>query len=235
MSFEPDPLQRLLLWRLAVSDEGGEFLKELDAKSLDATRRRALIREGLVEDQPRKIGGKGRALSYLELTDKGWAWCQGHLGEAFKFRGAPPKLAGIVLERLLALLKDYFESQNQTSSFGEFVLQARSKRAMTASPSEASARDGHSNGVADQIRHACLDLAQGRENARVRLADLRRRLAAVDRRTLDQALLQMERAGELSLYELNDPREIGDTDRDAVLRTAAGNERHVVYFGGLAS
>lgn len=237
MSFTPDSLQRLLLWRLAVSEEGGEFLKNIEVSSLSPARRSPLVREGLIEEQRHKISETGRALSYLELTDKGWAWCQNHLAESFQIRRQTPRLAAIVLERLLALMKDYFDSESGVGSFGEFVLQARSGRSTVApTGSVPASSDAERNGdVAREIRHACLELGQGRTNTRVRLADLRRSLTSVSRKALDDALLTMERAGELSLYSLDDPREITATDRDAALRTAAGSERHIVYFGGSGS
>jgi hypothetical protein len=234
MSFEPDASQRLLLWRLAVSDQGAEFLKEPDLKGLDAKRRQILIREGLIVDEPRKIGGKGKALSYLKLTDKGWAWCQAHLGETFKFPGKTPKLAGVVLERMLGLLQRYFEVQDHTTSFGEFVLQSHAPKPTAHAAGDANGKDARANGIASQVRAACHALADGRENTRIRLADLRHRVRA-ERQQLDEALLDMERSGELSLYELNDPRDIQEADREAALRTSAGNPRHVVYFGGQAS
>jgi hypothetical protein len=194
-----------------------------------------LIREGLIVDEPRKVGGKGRALSYLILTDKGWAWCQDHLSEGFKFRGTTPKLAGVVLERLLGLLQKYFETQDHTTSFGEFVLQSRSQKPDNGpARGDGTSSEGPTNGVAGQVREACRALANGRTNSRIRLADLRQRVR-VERTNLDETLLNMERSGELSLYELNDPREIQDSDRDAALRNSAGNPRHVVYFGGQAS
>lgn len=235
MSFVPDASQRLLLWRLAVSEEGKEFVKDIETKSFTAAKRQPLAREGLIVESKLKFGGKGRALPHLELTDKGWAWCQSHLGEPFKFRGPTPKLAGVVLERLLGLLQRYFEAQDQTASFGEFVLQSRSqKRAAEPASGHGYDRDGQSDRIASQVRKACRDLANGRDNSRIRLSELRDRVR-VERHVLDQTLFDMERSGELSLYELNDPREIQDSDRDAALRTSTGNPRHVVYFGGQAS
>ncbi|MGC1272816.1 MAG: hypothetical protein WBC44_03850 [Planctomycetaceae bacterium] len=135
----------------------------------------------------------------------------------------------------MALLQHYFQAQDHTTSFGEFVLQSRSQQtsAENASDFEESS-NGKSNGVASQVREVCRVLANGRDNTRIRIADLRDRIG-VERNVLDATLLDMERSGELSLYELNDPREIQDSDRDAALQTSSGNPRHVVYFGGQAS
>lgn len=79
-----------------------------------------------------------------------------------------------------------------------------------------------------------MELTDGRMNAHVRLADLRERVSA-DRSRLDETLLALEKSGELSLLPLDDPRAIGQRDTDAVLYTAAGNPRHIIYYQGSPS
>ena len=225
MSSKLDAAHRVLLWRLALGETGGEFLKDLEAKT-DTSVRKALVAAGLIEEPKRKIGGKGAALIYLELTDKGWAWCQSNLGEPLGFRGRPSTMAGVVLERLLRLVQDFLASGTQTRSFGQFVQQARRTRLAAANAGEPPV------GLPQQIAAACRTLAGGKENVRVRLADLRERLPNIAPDSLDAALLQMETDRTLSLYALDDPREITAADRRAVLRTATGHERHILYFGG---
>ena len=228
MSFEPDPLQRLLFWRLAVTEDGGEFLKEIKPTP-DAGKRRPLSREGYLVEEKRRPPKGGRPVTYLELTEKGWAWCQNNL-EAELSRSA---LSTFVLQRLLRLLKSYFENQTNTASLGQFIQQARAKHeAPAAAPAEGN---GHAGDLEQTIRSACLELGQGRENVRIRLADLRSRLREVSESALDGTLLEMERAGQLSLYGLDNPQEIRPEDRQAVIRTATGHERHILYFGGRAS
>lgn len=233
MNFEPDSLQRLLLWRLAVGEQEGEFVKNIEA-AIPAPRRSQLVREGFVDEQKRKIDGKGRPVLFLELTDKGWAWCQSHLDDAVRSKGKTPKLAAVVLERLLLLMKSYFEDQSQTASFGQFVQQAR--RAVSTSQSErAIDPDGRPGDLPEQIERICDELSSGRENVRVRLAELRRHLNGRPKSEVDEVLLKMEREGKLSLYRLDDPREIQNDDREAVLLTSTGNERHILYLGGKSS
>lgn len=228
MSFEPDPLQRLLFWRLAVTEEGGEFLKEIKPTP-DAGKRRPLVREGYLVEEKRRPPQGGRPVTYLELTEKGWAWCQNNL-EAELSRSA---LSAFVLQRLLGLLKSYFENQTHTVSLGQFIQQARTRReASAAAPVEGN---GYAGELEQTIRSACLDLGHGRENVRIRLADLRSRLRDVPESALDGKLLEMEREGKLSLYGLDNPQEIRSEDRQAAIRTATGHERHIVYFGGRAS
>ncbi len=226
MSFHPDPMQQLVLWRLAVSDEGGEFLKDFES-DIKPTKRNPLEREQLIDVEKRTSPKTGRAATYLKLTDKGWAWCQNHLGEEFKSRSL---LSTPILQRLLGLMRVHFEGSEHATSFGQFVSQARRQASATK-----SSGNGHTSAdadLADIIRRTCRELANGQSNVRVRLADLRGRLPESSRSAVDQKLLEMEQAGELSLYRLDNPQEIQDADRDAVLHTATGNERHIVYFGG---
>jgi flavin-dependent dehydrogenase len=101
-------------------------------------------------------------------------------------------------------------------------------------PGATSGTDGDNN-VADRLTTAYFALTNGQTNVRVRIADLRRYLASISRAAFDQALLDMASSGKAALYRLDNPAEIHQEDRDAVLRTPAGEERHVVYLGGSGS
>ena len=72
----------------------------------------------------------------------------------------------------------------------------------------------------------------GRDNVRVRLADLRGLLSEFTRNEIDEALLGLAMSGRAALYRLDNPQEIDPRDRAAVLLTPSGEERHVVYLGG---
>ena len=85
------------------------------------------------------------------------------------------------------------------------------------------------------MTRAYFSLSKGQTNVRVRIADLRHLLASIPRLKLDQALLDMASSGKASLYRLDNPAEIHAEDRDAVLLTPSGEERHVVYLGGRGS
>lgn len=84
------------------------------------------------------------------------------------------------------------------------------------------------------IANACQKLGNGRENVRIRLAELRAELNS-PRAELDAALRAMERDGSLSLYPLDNPQEITAADREAAIVTFTGHKRHILYFGGRAS
>lgn len=228
MSYELDSMQRLLLWRLAVSDDG-EFKKDVDF--VTAAKRKALAREGYIAEGKRKDPNSGRDNIFLSLEDKGWSWCQEHMTDEFK---STSKKATNVLELLLKRLAIYFQSQDHTRSFGQFILQTRqTKTEQVETPPQAEPPSSIPVPLEDSIRAACLQLGNGQRNVRVRLADLRPKLA-VAHAVLDEKLLEMERSGELSLYPLDNPQEIGPADREAALRTQTGHERHIVYFSGKA-
>jgi hypothetical protein len=226
MSFEPEGLHQLVLWRLAVSEDGGAFLKDIESTSITPGKRQPLVRDGLIVEEKRKLPRTGRSALYLLLTDKGWTWCQNNLDREIKSRSL---LSTPILRRLLIVLKTYFENQGSVVSFGQLIQQARPRKAISV------IRTDPPLDLEEAIARACLDLADGRDNVRVRLADLRDRLRGVPKDTLDQKLLEMEQQGKLSLYRLDNPQDIFAEDRAAVLHTATGNERHIVYFGGKGS
>lgn len=74
MSPELEPMQRLVLWLLAVSPGGGMLLKDMSVKLVPVGKRKILATQGLTRETGRPI--------YLELTDLGWLWCQEHLTES---------------------------------------------------------------------------------------------------------------------------------------------------------
>jgi hypothetical protein len=229
MNSDYEPLQKLLLWRLAMSDDG-EFLKDIKT-SLAAAKRKALIRDGLIAEQRRKHPNSGRAATFLTLEDRGWTWCQTHLTDDLRTRSTQTTP---ILERLLKLLASYFERQDETTSLGQLVLQARRPPSAGAPAHPGNASPVTASEIRESIAAACLEFGKGERNIRVRLSQLRERLGdQVSRAQLDETLLEMERRGELALYPLENPLEIGPADRAAVLRTGPGLERHLVYFIGL--
>jgi hypothetical protein len=80
-----------------------------------------------------------------------------------------------------------------------------------------------------RIRQAYLDLTGGRLNARALLADIRAKLADVDRATLDDALKRMQREEEASLYQLDNKAEVTNADRAAAIYFG-GDPRHILWI-----
>jgi hypothetical protein len=216
MSHEIKPLEALFLWRLAVGG-GGDWLKDIKPDPQSPARKK-LETNGLIEQVKQKPpSGRGTAL-YVSLTDRGWGWLGSHLDSELKSRTP----AGTeVLQRLLLRLK-LFLDQKQLS-LSDLI-----------SPSAIPGNDG-GNDVEDRLTMAYLALTNGQSNVRVRIADLRHHLSSISRVKFDQALLDMASSGKASLYRLDNPTEIRPEDRDAVLRTPSGEDRHIAYLGGRGS
>ncbi|AMV40828.1 hypothetical protein VT85_25570 [Planctomyces sp. SH-PL62] len=214
MDLEPKPIEALILWRLAAT--GGEgWLKDLTKPKLDADKRKRLEAAKLIESAMKKPP-TGRACLHVALTDKGWGWLGGHLDADLN---ASTPAGTEVLRLILLRLKGFLERREL--SIGELLADA-----------PAPPADGDAAALATAAYYA---ISGGRPNVRVRLADVRRRLPALSRAALDRALLELQTRGEATLYRLDDPREIGPDDREAVFRTPSGEERHIVYLGGRGS
>jgi len=228
MQNELDSQQRMLLWLLLVQPDGGMFLNDTGIKFSPASKRRSLVTWGFIEESKRrKQAGKGRAVAYVSLLDKGWEWCQDHLHEPVPALKHTRK----VLQGLLRILGNYFSQQDQCGSLGDLVNQAKKEPAN--SPIVPANVDMLS--LRERIREECRAITGGAEGVRIRLSDVRTRMTNVEAEQLNAMLLQMEREGSISLYRLDNPEEITDADKAAALVTVGGTENHILYEGGLHS
>lgn len=212
-----EPMDRLLLLRLAL--DGGEVRNTDFKPAMDKGHRDRLVKSGYLETPNKPPAEGGRKVMHLVVTEAGWGWLAQNLV------GGLPDRANTVkpLTRLLELLK--FDLDRRQTSLGEFIVAA------VKPPSSPPPRPP----LNQLIQEAYLSLSSGRENVRVRLADLRRKLADVPRSELDAALIDLANQGRLALYGLDDPLDIRPEDREAAIRTATGLERHIVYLGGGSS
>jgi hypothetical protein len=213
-----DPLptaEQRLLWMLVASPDGA-FEGDLKLSKAKPTRE-ALKRAGLIAAEKRvKSSRSKRKAIHLCLTDAGWAWCNRNMSWT-KPRGKSEQLLDALLRRLGAL----FERQGTAASLADFIIK-----------STLAARDA---GLDARIRAACLELGGGREAVRIRLADLRRRLADVPDDALSAGLRDLSRGGELTLYPLDDPRQVTPDDEAAAVHSSTGVPQHILYYGGIAS
>jgi hypothetical protein len=219
MTTKSEPLDRLILLRLAL--EGG-LVKNTDFKpELKKPDRDRLVAAGLMETEKRAPGAGGRKVLHLNLTERGWGWLVDHLA------GELPARANAVrpLQKLLGCLKAYLDDRGV--SLAEFLTRP--------STSESRLPLGEPEGDEQRIERAYYQLSGGRPNERVRLAALRAELPDIPRERLDVVLLAMATRGGVALYPLENPLEIGPQDREAVLRTPSGHERHLIYLGGTPS
>lgn len=214
------PAETLALWRLAV--DGGEAWSKDVRPELKRDSRDRLAAAGLIEAAKRRNPEGRGAPIHLTLADAGWAWIAANLDADLTSRS--PAAAGI-LARLLRALKRYMDR-------ADVPLADLLAPAPRSAPAPSPSSDGD---LAARVVSAYFAISGGQPNVRVRLADLRRRLEDVPREALDRELLDIQVRGEAALYRLNDPREITDEDREAVLRTPTGEERHIIYLGGRGS
>lgn len=237
MRYQPNPRQALCIFGMLFgrTEEEREPMQSKVKPELKPKDRRPLVEAGLLEAQKR-----GSA-THLVPTDAAWAWAGAHLDAEL----LQSKHATHVLHNVLGLLRTFLDQRELTladlalagAPSAERVNGAGALAASTASPgNEAAVRAGAGSEGAveplpERIRQALWELAGGRTKARVRLAALRERLEGVSRRELDALLLQMQDAGRLVLYPLDNPVELTAADRGAALLVGK-NPRHLVYLEG---
>lgn len=236
MRHQPNPRQALCIFAMLFgrTEDEREPMQSKVKPELKPKDRRPLVEAGLLEAQKR-----GRA-THLVPTDAAWAWAGAHLDVPLMQSAQ----ASRVLQNVLGLLRTFLDERELTladlalaGASGDRGGGADSDISRTASaavevPSRASAsRDRSGQLLPERIRQTLWELAGGRAKARVRLAELRERFGGVPRRELDSLLLEMQDAGRLVLYPLDNPVELTAADRGAALLVGR-NPRHLVYLEG---
>lgn len=213
------PKEVLLLWVLLFT--GAEpKISEL-RPNIGVDRRKKLERLGLIALEkrysPSKSGRKYPA-QHVTLTDKAWLWATEHLDAEFsRTSNAAPALHGLLLK-----LKAYLAANDMPLAA---LLSAGNKQRLNDDVSSVA------EPVDETIVAAYLALTHGKWHVRVRLAELRPRLAHIDRKRLDEALLRMQREDRLVLYPNDDSFDMTHEDEDAALYVGA-NPRHILYMRG---
>lgn len=210
------PAETLALWRLAV--DGGEAWNKDVRPGLRRDSRDRLAAAGLIEAAKRRAPEGRGAPIHLTLADAGWAWIAANLDAELSSRSP----AGVdILARLMRALGRYMARADVP--LADLLAPPPAAPALARAP----APDGD---LSARVSAAYFALSEGRPNSRVRLADLRRRLADVPREALDRELLRLDSSGVASLIWFDDPREVRPDDREAALLTPAGEERHIIYL-----
>ncbi len=221
MSDQLSIAEQRLLWQL-VANPGGEFESVLKPTKPKQTRE-SLAKAKLIEVEKRVRPSRSKRkvkATYLRLTDAGWAWCNGNMAW-HKPRGKAERFLNSLLQRLQVI----FERQSGVASLADFIV--------SSAPSENAAVPN--TNLDARIRAACLELGGGREAVRVRLADLRRRLADVPADELTTGVRELSRRGELTLYPLDDPRQVTPDDEAAAIHSSTDVPQHILYYGGIPS
>src|SRR5699024_4641154 len=207
MSFQPNPLQTLILWRLLMS-EGQAYLADIRPK-LKRRDRKALLEAGFIEEKWRRRPRGNRAI-YIYLTDRAWTWAGDHMGTALSHQSPA---AGPIFQSFLAKLGPVLKN-----------------RQITLAEILGSAQESFPSKDPEQrLREVCLRFSNGQGNVRIRLAQLREALEDIPRPELDKLLLKLQREGKLVLSPLDDAREISLADEQAAA-SVAGFKRHIIYL-----
>lgn len=236
MNDELTPIEFHTLWVLIASG-GGAFENTLKPKLAKATRD-ALQRKGLIEVEKRvkpSLSKRKTAALHLQLTEHGWKLC----GEQMTWPSPRIKSrADLCLSWLMPRLKAFFDRQVTAASLGDFINKSESSSATeTLHTAEvavpATLPASHTEQILNQrIRELCQELGTGR---RIRIADLRGRLPDFSHDDVTQALWQLDKSNELTLYPFDEPRQMTPEDEAAAVLSSTGIPQHILYFGGIAS
>ncbi len=206
----------LILWALLVRENASAFQNELKPEP-DKADRDALRTEGLITWEKR-----GRRI-WLEVTEKGWAWADQHLGADLP---ANSVAGSQILQAWLTRLQAFMAARSLALAN---ILGPQATPAPEDPPVGGPKSPADYRLVRRRIREAYLAISGGRLNRRVLLRDLRDKLEDIERGRLDAALNQMQREQEAALYQLDNHVEITDADRSAAMYF--GNEpRHILWI-----
>ncbi|KPA13282.1 hypothetical protein MHK_006507 [Candidatus Magnetomorum sp. HK-1] len=214
MNNTPQPLQVLFLWNLIFT--GGEgFKQDLKPELKPASKRKELIKWGLIQEEKRKTK-KGSQALYIQLTEKGWKWANDNITAEFSNRSTASAPA---LAALLSRLNNYLNQHHL--SLAEILGLLNSDPVANEPEIDLEQR----------IRDAYYQISDEKWNVRVHLHELRQSLPDISRESLDQKLLDMQKQEKLVLYNMDDVRNIRPEDEDAAI-DIAGFKRHILYMEG---
>lgn len=202
------PKQTLILWCL-LGCRGQAMQKDIVPK-VEKADREALVAGGYVTTAKGKRGA-----FRLEVTDKGWHWAGGHLGDPL------PKNYK-VLQDWLTLLHRQLGASGQT--LADFMAAAPEAQASAPSQHDMRAR----------IEKAYLAVTGGQKAESAPLAKVRVALGDLDRSLVDAALLSIvqgdrEGDGKARLGRIGDQKALTQGDRDAAFNPA-GEPFHLLWI-----
>ncbi len=211
-------LQTLILWALLAKAEGGSFQKDIRPE-VTKKDREALVKAGLITSEKR-----GPRI-WIEVTEKGWAWAGDNLDASLPKRS---NAGSIILQEWLTRLKAFMEARGL--ALADVLAPSPPPPSPNSHPVNLRPQGPVDyRTVRSRIRKAYLELSGGQFNTRTRLRDLRSKLLDVDRSTLDEALKQMQREQEASLYQIDNRIEITDADREAAIYFGS-EPRHLLWI-----
>ena len=192
----PTQINALVVLMAEARELTNNELKELAGFSLTGTDNKKLVDLGLVETDK-----SHRPFSH-HLTDKGWKVMREEIHTA-----QPPKAGGSAARSLFTLLSNLHRSLDRLHvSYADFFKQ-------TAAPVASTPADD----VEARIRSAYADLAPA-AGTWIGLADLRDRVADLDKRTVDDALRALLARPGVRIIPVANTKSLTDRDRAAALR-----------------
>ncbi|WP_326553321.1 hypothetical protein [Micromonospora sp. NBC_01813] len=217
----PDTAVLLVLMAEAREVSNPE-LKQRYGLTLDGVARRRLNDRKLVESWK-----DGRSFRHV-LTDGGWVWCTRQLSAD----GPPPRSGsgGIALYAVLAGLGRLMVRVDLSLAevFGATPAPAAPSGPEPA-PTSGSQAELDEAGVDARVRAAYRELTP-RPNGWVKLAQLREKLADLDRAEVDAALLRMVGQPGVSVVPESNQKALTAADRAAAVRVG-GQEKHLLAIG----
>lgn len=165
----------------------------------------------------------GRPMT-LELTEKGWRVCRTLFGADVPAR---PSGQGRALYTLMRALGRYFDQADLALVDVFAAMPPEPLAAAPAGSGSAPESAAPSSGDVEARIRAAYDRLAPRPGGWVGLAALRRDLAGVDRRTLDAALLRLQRAAGVSLIPEENQKTLTGEDRAAAVRIG-GEDNHLI-------
>lgn len=179
------------------------------------------VRDGLAKQGLLLLEKRGRGTAMV-ATDATWKWVAENLG--FRLARTQPRRA---LAAVMLRLREFLAASDLPLS--AFVRPAAP--AALAAIGAPAAPPPASEPLEAQIRRVYLARSGGALHVRVRLADLRADLPAVDRAELDAQILSLQREERAALFPLDNPRERGPEDERAAI-DLSGVKQHVLYLRG---
>lgn len=184
---------------------------------LSPAERKPLVEAGLI-----RLEKRGSA-SHIVLEDKAWDWAV----ENFDVELSVSKFAVPVLEQLLHKLNRYLNTHQVSLAD---VLSASEPADKPEKPTPKDTDGADPDDLVAKVRQAYFSIPDGEAGFRVRLHQLRKHLTRFSEQQANQALLSMQKQGEISLLAAEDLQEINADDESAAIDMGSGDKRYFVYM-----
>ncbi len=219
---ELKPAARLLLWRLAAAG-GGEWIGDI-RPAPSAAVRKELAEAGLAMTEARRHPATGRGGTWIELTEAGWDWASGNMGEDIGAASA----AGDTLTLMLRTLRQFLAQQRLTAAD---VFRRKAEEAEAVGEEELDEISDEDAMVLTPmvevaIVRAYLRITEEQPGVRVLLTHLRQ-CVELSRPELDAALRRLAAEDRIVLETLEED-ELSPEDHEAALTGPHGEVFHVV-------